>query len=526
MPFLKKPLYYGLLALLTLLTIEGMAQLAHFLAFAEWHNWRPAADSVAPPVSRQNIQHPWHGYTPPASGHELNVMPPRQKRDDLVLIGLVGGSVAQAVTPHLQRALDDYSAAHNLLRRPVLLELNFQSMKQPNQLIIAAHFLLQGGHLDLIVNMDGYNEIIHPAAGYQRGIYPFFPRNWDPLVHLTAAESRLAARIARLRDEQTRHSRAAATTSPLRHTALYALWHRYRWQQIDQQIVQLHHQLAATPSPYGLEPHGPQGWFPQQSDLNPAIARVWYRSSLLLAQLAQLAGADYYHFLQPNQYVPNSKPLTAQELACCYITGGPRETLYRSLYPLLSRSGEKLQRQSISYFDLTGIFKDHKETLYADECCHLNARGNELLAAAMLQRLAPSLDRAAVAADPPAALTIAGRPAPAAAPDQLLIAAPFQVYLRAGNRLLYVKADCSPADWQAKLFLHITPSDPTLRRQHGFDNWDFQFQPGGRILNGQCSIERPLPAYPIARIHTGQYRADGSKIWAGEYRFPNPPASP
>ena len=42
-------------------------------------------------------------------------------------------------------------------------------------------------------------------------------------------------------------------------------------------------------------------------------ARVWYRDSLLLAGLAELGRADYYHFLQPNQYAPGSKPLSPEE---------------------------------------------------------------------------------------------------------------------------------------------------------------------------------------------------------------------
>ena len=52
----KRVLYYGLLAALTLLAVEGMARLAYFAAFAEWYDGvRPAADTASntPPHPRK-----------------------------------------------------------------------------------------------------------------------------------------------------------------------------------------------------------------------------------------------------------------------------------------------------------------------------------------------------------------------------------------------------------------------------------------------------------------------------------------
>ena len=52
----KKVFYYGLLAALTLLAIEGMARLAYFGAFAEWYGGRPASDTAGniPPPPTTN----------------------------------------------------------------------------------------------------------------------------------------------------------------------------------------------------------------------------------------------------------------------------------------------------------------------------------------------------------------------------------------------------------------------------------------------------------------------------------------
>ena len=104
-----------------------------------------------------------------------------------------------------------------------------------------------------------------------------------------------------------------------------------------------------------------------------------------------------------------------------------------------------------------------------------------------------------------------------------IIAAEWQVYLRDG-RLTYVSPKC--AHREESFFLHFAAREaadlPAERREYGFDNRDFAFQYLGIILaDGTCIIERPLPEYDIAVIHTGQYNTAG-RIWGGEYRLPAP----
>ena len=101
-----------------------------------------------------------------------------------------------------------------------------------------------------------------------------------------------------------------------------------------------------------------------------------------------------------------------------------------------------------------------------------------------------------------------------------LARAPFEVY-RDGGRLVYARESCAPADIdEAHFFLHVRPSDPAdlpeRQRERGFDfhDLDFWFRDGGYVFEdgGRCVAARPLPAYPIASIRTGQ-RADG-KAWS------------
>ena len=89
-----------------------------------------------------------------------------------------------------------------------------------------------------------------------------------------------------------------------------------------------------------------------------------------------------------------------------------------------------------------------------------------------------------------------------------------------GDALIYVKDGCTEDDMAAQFSLHVHPVDPddlpTARREHGFENRDFfLWQHGGRA-GERCIAVVPLPAYPVATVHTGQYDENGGR-W--ETRF-------
>ena len=519
----KRALFYVLLAGLTLAAMEGMARLAYWLAFDEGYGGgtgRAAGEAGRPRELYWRINHPFYSYTYPAAEDDLNRMPPRPGAEDSVVVALVGGSVAQNIVPNLRQALKGHFAAKGWPRRPVVVWLAMRGMKQPQQAIVAANTLALGGDFAILVNLDGHNEIVEGRVNRNAEVFHFFPISWDKGINLPPAETLLAGRIGALRQRQGELT-DAITTSPFRYTALFGLAQRYRWERNERRISQRNYDLAAARIAYGLEKHGPRRAFDDAGEFPREQAQAWYRGSLLLAELAELAGAEYYHFQQPSQYVPDSKPLTAEEWECCYAAGSPDERAYRETYPLLRPLGEGLRERGVNYRDLNGIFADNYETLYYDSCCHFNERGKELLAAAIVERIAPALERAATGAPPVSPLT------PEAirdGADELLIDGDFRVYRRAGHWLLYVKEDCAQGDTAERFLLHITPANaadlPPGRREYGFDNRDFEFGEAGIRLEGKCIAERRLPPYAIAGIRTGQYRRGGAILWAGEYHFP------
>ena len=113
-----------------------------------------------------------------------------------------------------------------------------------------------------------------------------------------------------------------------------------------------------------------------------------------------------------------------------------------------------------------------------------------------------------------------------------VVSSVFDVYLD-GNRLVYVKEECSDEDVEAGFFLHVHPAEvadlPSHRQPHGFDNLDFSFyrlrywipwRHGVLRGDGRCAAVRTLPDYGIVRIETGQFTEGKGLMWSARIESP------
>ena len=59
----------------------------------------------------------------------------------------------------------------------------------------------------------------------------------------------------------------------------------------------------------------------------------------------------------------------------------------RVAYPVLVEAGERIAAAGVPFGDLTGIYRGVRGTVYVDNCCHVNALGNRIMAQAMAERI-------------------------------------------------------------------------------------------------------------------------------------------
>jgi hypothetical protein len=109
------------------------------------------------------------------------------------------------------------------------------------------------------------------------------------------------------------------------------------------------------------------------------MVKAWLVASRLMAAMSHCEGIRFVHVLQPNQYY-SKKPFTDFERQHCLSSTSPYRSAVQSFYPLLREAGSGLRECGVDFLDAVDVFDEISETVYADNCCHLNTLGNTILA--------------------------------------------------------------------------------------------------------------------------------------------------
>jgi hypothetical protein len=393
------------MVLIVMIAIEGLAHLTYFIMyrrgydvtdlynFMKYSNYK-LSDEFALWWDREII-HPYLGFVCDFNDEKKNnetygfsttVSPVIKREPGKLNVVLLGGSVAQSMGKVMREAF------HRVCRVPPnVVTLGFAGYKQPQQLLTLTYFLSLGAEYDLVINLDGYNDIVLPYSdNYLFGVNPFFPRNWNLRVSRQPSKKVLAVigKVRYLRDLKDDYLEAL-TSSFFRGSAVFGLMKIQQFSRLNWDIDRTNRNLIKLQQEEvkRFEETGPFFPYNEIRQLYDDAAAVWERGSVLLDQLARENGMEYCHFLQPNQYLKGSKILTPEERSVAYSEKGETAQAAMIGYPVLIKQGRKLLERNIKFFDATMAFAKEKETVYIDTCCHYNDRGKEVLAAYIMDKI-------------------------------------------------------------------------------------------------------------------------------------------
>lgn len=340
------------------------------------------------------ILHPYFGYVVDPRSPGINRFgffhdePIMTRAPDRFIIAFFGGSVADQV----------YSLGHDALvealraapafagKRIEVVSTALGGYKQPQQLLVLADLLAQGAQFDVVVALDGFNEVDGAADNVQDGVNPYYPLNWQ-LHARSALDSQSMALMGQV--EGTRAARATLrdtfARSGLTNSAL-ALW---VWDVLDRrQTAALRAQMLALEAAQAQaekspQVSGPPLTFADEDAMYADFVEVWARASFAMRNLCRGQGIRFLQFLQPNQYFAGSKTLTDEERRIAWSADVADAGRVAHGYPLLVVRGRELAAQGVDFHDLSMLFRDERDTLYSDTCCHYNQRGADLIARAI-----------------------------------------------------------------------------------------------------------------------------------------------
>lgn len=417
-PGSARNLAFGLvLPLLVCAAIEAISYLCILMVTAQSFSWeRSAAEKRASVQAAAAIRadgrettfivpHPYLGfvYNPdydPAGALKLHGLPVstwgfiddkppvRPKSEREVVVGIFGGSVAFWLSNQGAPALLEELAKVPAWRgkQLVLVRTALGGFKQPQQLMALNYLLTLGAHFDVVINLDGFNEVALPSRAPNSGAeYPFFPREWGTMLGGSADLNRLrlVGEISYL--QAWRGELAASFMRPVLAQSITA---NFVWMMLDRRQASLISAAQVRLSQYQpgsgtFQPYvarGPAGMSRDAAEFDRALARMWRESSLQMARVSRANGIRYFHFLQPNQYLQGSKPIGEAERKVAFLPpGNPYESAVRAGFPILKEGGAELARQGVSFHDLTMTFAGIEQALYIDNCCHVSPQGNAIL---------------------------------------------------------------------------------------------------------------------------------------------------
>jgi hypothetical protein len=312
---------------------------------------------------------------------------PYQPSANQVIVGIFGGSVAawfcevgaDRLVADLRRQLD--YASKDL----VPLCFAHEGYKQPQQLIVLAYFLSIGQRFDLVVNIDGFNEVAIGSLNEQHGWDESMPSvlHLDPLIALVNQSTLTSAKLnalAAINRERARVNGLAMFLNRNRLASIDLLGGRYYTYLDDRYRADLvaFDQIPSAP-PRQSTIHVVPPVQPRRGDAVFAdIARNWIAASALMDGMLATRHVPYVHVLQPNQYY-STRVFSDAERKVAFNTGSPFKEGAIHGYPFLERA-IAASGAPVMVFNAVHLFDAEPKPVYIDDCCHYTLVGYERIA--------------------------------------------------------------------------------------------------------------------------------------------------
>ncbi|MBN2144265.1 MAG: hypothetical protein JW774_06560 [Candidatus Aureabacteria bacterium] len=215
------------------------------------------------------IIHPYFGFIPDPYRNEglgvsdfgfisgKNSTPIHKKSKDKIIIAFFGGSFSLGTYFSTKESLKEMNRKNKEI---VLLNFSAGGYKQPQQLLILAYLLSLGADFDVVINLDGYNELVLPETENIRAhVYPFYPRMWHSrtmglLDHQTIKK---LAFVELLKDHASDWTEFFYQNNLFYSPLLYTIW-QYRENHLTEKINRSTEEIVFGHYSYRLSPYSIQ----------------------------------------------------------------------------------------------------------------------------------------------------------------------------------------------------------------------------------------------------------------------------
>ncbi len=316
--------------------------------------------------------------------------PYQKKRDNEFIIGVFGGSVGVWFCQlGMDRLVADLKQQDAFKGREVTpLCFSHEGYKQPQQVLVLAYFLSIGQEFDLVLNIDGFNEVALGRLNDRHGLDVSMPSvmHIDPLINLvnqsTLTPDKLES-LARISRYKRQLNALADRINRNRIASVNLVLELYFRILSNRHVAELYvfAGLPSNPSESSVLYVTPKTKERSDPELFGDIARTWVSASTMMNDLLSARSVPYFHVLQPNQYYTQRR-FGADEARVALNDQSPFKDGVEKGYPVLLENAASgvWQKNRVRFIDATRLFDREPSQVYVDDCCHYTVRGNRLLA--------------------------------------------------------------------------------------------------------------------------------------------------
>lgn len=304
------------------------------------------------------------------------------------IIGIFGGSVASdfSIFQIQNKILPQYLKQVPGLQDKEFVILSFATggYKQPQQLLILNYFLALGQELDLVVNIDGFNEVALSNLNNKNQINLAMPsiQHISPLTSLANNSLSIKAMQATIRIKENK-TRINEGLESLQHCSLAAcdaltsvyvqnLVNNYRKDIILFEKERSKKQKDEEESVIFINKNKS---ILEDSAAFEQMAWNWAKSSIFMHKVLSASNVPYFHVLQPNQYYQTKRVFGEAEKRIAFNKDTPYSKAVELGYPAILSKFPNLQKNNINILNGVKVFDKTKDAVYVDSCCHYNQAG-------------------------------------------------------------------------------------------------------------------------------------------------------
>lgn len=339
------------------------------------------------------IQKPRQDFRPGFKNNNYGFISPydypfKKTKPNQYIIGVFGGSVASdyAIFQVQNQILPKYLKQLPGLKDQEFIILSFATggYKQPQQLLILNYFLALGQELDLVVNIDGFNEVALSNLNNKNKIDLAMPsiQHILPLTNIasnTLSTKAMKATIA-IKESKVRINKGLRGLQQCKLAACDALTSIY-----VQNLVNNYRQDVIRFEKENSQPQNDDGGSVIYINLKDSVmkddaafeqmAQNWAKSSIFMKKVLSASNVPYFHVFQPNQYYQTKRVFGEAEKRIAFNQETPYAKSVEIGYPALFKKFPNLKKNKIDLVNAVTAFDNTKDAVYVDSCCHYNETG-------------------------------------------------------------------------------------------------------------------------------------------------------